>query len=149
MYKTKLDRLYQQVRQNHGSPPGNKLQFLGDTIFDFTTYDSDIDEVLATRMIEVLDAILNRYTHEYQKDESKYLNYLIMVNMPFLVDKLNWGTSIRGAWLDSGRRNDYIIHTGFTMDGSDKLSVPAADIEIFAKELIEWSKQEEAIDEKL
>lgn len=78
----------------------NKLQYLGQYVFNFTTYDSEMDELFAKMMIETLTAIQNRTTFDYIKDETQYRNYLLMCNSPFLYDKLDWGGSIRGAWFD-------------------------------------------------
>jgi hypothetical protein len=111
-------------------------QFLGSEIFDFTTYDGDVDSLFASKMIEVLECILNGTTFKYQEDESNYLNYLTMVNMPFLRGTLDYGTSIRGAWFDEyGVKgiNDKPYEIG-------NITVPRIDIKIFIKELIDWSK---------
>ena len=41
---------------------------------------------------------LDKKSFDYhQKSDEQYINYLTMVNTPFLIDKLEWGTSIRGA----------------------------------------------------
>jgi len=76
----------------------SKLEFLADYIFEFTTYDGDISELFAEKMVEVLRAINDGKIYEFIKDEENYKWYIIMCNMPFLGDKLEWGTSIRGAW---------------------------------------------------
>ena len=98
-YKKQLDKLYLEEKDNE-CPPDNKFQFLGNSIFNFTTYDSGIDELFAKKMLEVIDCIYNKTTFDYQNDENNYINYLTMVNMPFMKGKLEWGTSIRGAWFD-------------------------------------------------
>jgi len=79
----------------------SELEYLGEDIFDFTCYDSDISKLFAQGMIEVIEALILKKTFEYQnQSDSKYLTYLTMVNMPFLHGKLNWGTSIRGVWIE-------------------------------------------------
>ena len=140
-YKSKLNELYLEAKENE-CPPDNKFQFLGNEIFDFTTYDASVDELFAKRMIEVLDCIVNKTTFEYHKhgeNEVNYINYLTMVNMKFLKNKLEWGTSIRGAWLD-----EYGHHSepeprqyNITYDWS----IPKGDISEFIKQLIEWSNE--------
>lgn len=81
-------------------PPDTKADFLSQYIFDFTTYDDDMGDLFGRKMVEVCEAINagNGKTFEYIKDEDNYRWYLLMVNMPFLANKLEWGTSIRGAW---------------------------------------------------
>lgn len=76
----------------------DRLEFLGVYIFDFTTYDSEMDQLFGKKALEVCKAISDKKTFEYQEDEENYKWFLVMVNMPFFKDKLEWGTSIRGAW---------------------------------------------------
>ena len=79
----------------------SRLEFLADYIFDFTTYDSEMSELFATKAVEVCAAISDRKTFEYLSvsDEGR-IWYLLMCNMPFFYPRLNWGGSIRGAWWD-------------------------------------------------
>ena len=125
-FKKELDELY-KFWQEMECPPETKMEFLGSKIFYFTTYDGAIDVLFAEKMVEVLECILNRTTFEYQ--EEKYINYLTMVNMPFLSNKLEWGTSIRGAWFDD--YNKYIIDC-------DRLIIEKGEFAEFIKQLIEW-----------
>ena len=76
------------------------LKFLSDYVFDFTTYDDEVSELFARRALEVCAVITTGTTFEYIKKEETIEWYLIMCNMSFFVDKLNWGSSIRGAWWD-------------------------------------------------
>lgn len=76
----------------------SKLEYLSEFIFDFTTYDSEISELFAKRGVEVCQVIVENKTFEYIKNEENYKWFLIMVNMSFFNNKLEWGTSIRGAW---------------------------------------------------
>lgn len=89
----------------------SRIEFLGEYIFDFDTYDSAVCEKFATEMLDTIRAIATGKTSEYQADN--YLTYLTMVNMPFLKDKLEWGMYIQGAWfcLDNPCtvKNTYIV----------------------------------------
>jgi hypothetical protein len=110
----------------------SKLEYLSEMVFDFTTYDSKVDELFAEKMIEVLECILNSKPFEYQqKSNEQYINYLTMVNMPFLVDKLEWGTSIRGAWFEDNK--EYIIPYL-------ELELAFRELTEFISDIIEWSK---------
>jgi len=138
-FKEKLDELYKEECETSGCPPENKFQFLGNSIFDFTTYDGAIDELFAKKMLEVIAAIVNRTTFEYQENEANYINYLTMVNMPFLQGKLEWGTSIRGAWFDeyghhSEKEEERVYQITYDW------SIPKKDINDFMKALLEWSE---------
>ena len=140
-YKEQIEKLYLDRKSQEGcNPPDNKLQFLGNDIFDFTTYDRGIDELFATKMLEVIDCILNRTTFDYQNDENNYINYLTMVNMPYLQGKLDWGTSIRGAWFDeyghhSEKEEDKVYNVYMDWD------IPKKEVKEFMKQLLEWSKE--------
>lgn len=81
-------------------PPISKLDYLGDHIFNYTTYDGEVSELFALKTVEVIKAINNRTVFEYIKNEDNYKWYLLICNMPFVRGRIDWGTSIRGAWWD-------------------------------------------------
>lgn len=95
-YLKLLEHSFEMDRERDTSM--GRLEYLSINIFDFTTYDSAMDELFARKALEVCIAITDKQTFEYQNDEEGYKWYLIMANMPFFVGKLEWGTSIRGAW---------------------------------------------------
>jgi len=76
----------------------SRLEYLSEFIFDFVTYDPSISELFAKEAVKVCNAINAGNTFDLIQDEDSYRWYLIMVNMPFFADKLEWGGSIRGAW---------------------------------------------------
>ncbi|WP_286938918.1 hypothetical protein [Achromobacter sp. UBA4530] len=76
----------------------SKSAYLSLYIFDFTTYDLDMDELMAKKALEVCRVITERSNREYIADPENYRWYIIMCNMPFFSRRLDWGTSIRGAW---------------------------------------------------
>lgn len=78
----------------------SRLDWLGNHVFDFTTYESDMSELFARKAVQVCKAINDRATFEYIRDDDGHMWYLLMCNMPFFSRRLNWGTSIRGAWWD-------------------------------------------------
>jgi len=83
-------------------------------------------------MIEVLVVIMNRTNFDYIKNRDNYIQFITMVNMPFLVDKLECGTSIRGAWLDESKEYE-IIGTG--------INVKKDELKLFISHLIIWSNE--------
>lgn len=78
--------------------PSSKLEYIGNTIFNYTTYENLVMEKITCKTLEVCNAISTRTTFEYINTDEGNEWYLIMVNMPFFNGKLNWGGSIRGAW---------------------------------------------------
>ena len=125
-----LEKEYQEENE-YNECLGSRLDFIGETIFNFTMYDGDASERFALKMIEVIECIINRTTFEYQKEN--YDNYLTMVNMPFLADKLDWGGSIRGAWLDYSK--EYTV--------SYDIKIEKEEIELFLTQLIKWYYENE------
>jgi hypothetical protein len=82
----------------------SRLEFLSDHIFDFTTYDSAMAELFARKAVEVCAAITNHTTFDYIKNQDDYEWFLIMCNMPFFATRIDWGSSIRGAWWSSPKQ---------------------------------------------
>jgi len=76
----------------------SRLEYLSVHVFDFTTYDSSLDDFFAEKALEVCRAITVGETFEYIKDDENYKWFVAMCNMPFFADKIDWGGSIRGAW---------------------------------------------------
>ena len=70
--------------------------YLSNFIFNFTLYDSELDEIFSKKAVEVCEAISSKSTFDYIKDNRVW--YMAMVNMPFFLDKISWSTSIREAW---------------------------------------------------
>jgi hypothetical protein len=132
-YTELLQRDYEQELEQACVAPDSKIEYLGNRIFDFTTYDSELDVYFAEKMIEVLQCLIDRKTFQYiESSRENYINYITMCNTPFLENKLEWGTSIRGAWIDEYRSDCEIQCTD--------INIPKGEMEQFFRELIEWSK---------
>lgn len=132
-YSQILDEAYAESK-GYECSPSTKMEFVGDTIFDFVTYSGEMDKLFASRMIEVIECILSGNQFEYQAiSDENYVNYITMVNMPFLIDKLDWGTSIRGAWFD-----EYCVDKSPYEIGTIGIIVPKNEIKIFLTDLIKW-----------
>lgn len=97
-FKKLLQHSFETEQGMSESPPGNHLVFLSENVFNFTTYDREIDELFAKKAVEVCEVINTGKTFDYIKDQENYKWYLLMCNMPFFSEKLEWGGSIRGAW---------------------------------------------------
>lgn len=107
--------------QMSGMVSETRLVFLGTQIFNFTTYDDGMTDLFTRKAVEVVRAVNDRTTFEYIKASTEnYQWYLLMCNMPFFADKLEWGTSVRGAWWDitHPHREVYKLNTcGLWKDG--------------------------------
>ena len=101
-YLKLLEESYEAVK-GHDRDISTRHQYLSEYIFNFITYDGDMGELFGGKAVEVCEAINTMKTFEYIKENTEnYRWYLIMCNMPFFCDKLQWGGSIRGAWWDTG-----------------------------------------------
>jgi hypothetical protein len=72
-------------------------------------------------ILDTLIQIKNGTTFEYIKNKNNYKNYILSCN--FILDWLDWGTSIRGAWFNtvSGRITPYecLSDIGYNKDYID------------------------------
>ncbi len=111
-------------------------------VFDFTTYDDQITALFSRKALEVCDVINRKATFEYIQDEENYKWYLIMANTCFFKDKLNWGTSIRGAWWDDC---EYTLDVGCFYIGDDYIKKPIKLVKAewmeFVSAMVEFVKQ--------
>lgn len=95
-YLNLLNHSY-EMSQQEGCPLQGRLEFLSESVFDFTTYDGEMAALFAKHAIAVFEAINARRTFDFILYAENYKWFLIMCNMPFFADKIEWGTSIRGA----------------------------------------------------
>ena len=97
-YLELLEHSFDVEKKFGGCPPESRLEYLSEYIFDFATYDAEMSETFAKKAVEVCSAINDSKTFDYIKDPENHKWYLLMCNMPFFASRLEWGTSIRGAW---------------------------------------------------
>lgn len=137
-YKEDLTKSFNEMAEWDPDLNNNKFLFIAAVVFDIHTYDDDLDESFTKHMIEVIDCILNRKTYEYiEKSRDNYINYCLMVNMPFLKGKLEYGASIRGAWFQEfSFPNDQEKEYEILPD----IKIPKNEIIKFMSDLIEWAK---------
>lgn len=118
-YVAFLENNFKQIQSHQDKP--TRFEYLSSHIFDFTTYDGDIDELFVKKALEVCVAITNKQTFDYIKDEDNYRWFLIMCNMPFFSKKLTWGTSIRGAWWELYNGMTLKIESCGFFDGDEQI----------------------------
>lgn len=99
-----LDFSFNSAGDITGNKAMSKLSWVGDVIFDFTCYGDSASETLAYWAITVAKAISERKTFDCMEKNGDIF-YLAMVNMPFFIERLNWTSSIRGAWWNIDKGN--------------------------------------------
>ena len=125
------------------SGDGSRLEYLASHLFHFDTYDGEMDALFARKAVEVCAAITRKKTFEYIKNPTNYKWYLLMCNMPFFVNRIEWGTSIRGAWWDFDDQK--IDSCGFYIDGKQLTIEQRLDVddwERFMEAVIEFAAPE-------
>jgi hypothetical protein len=114
-----LSYSYTQVKASDSSIV-SRLNYLGEYVFKFTTYDSEMGEFFAAVALEVATAITDNATPAFIDNSTMHHKwYLAMVNMPFFSGRLEWGCSVRNAWWD----HDYyeVGPVGLYEDGEQQL----------------------------
>lgn len=81
-----------------------KYEWAASDIFGLSTYDSELDERFVKDILEVCKVILEKRNYEYiEACESNYIKYILVCQLLSRLGWINWGTSIRGAWLEGSR----------------------------------------------
>lgn len=96
---------------------GDYNDFIDRAIFDLTTYDGSITEILVSKLIKICEAINNRTTFKFIENEQNYIDFITLLHFDFFKNRLNWGTSIRGAWWDE---TEYILDSNYLYHNNDK-----------------------------
>ena len=139
-YLKLLEHSYAKAVELDECPPDSRLEFLGEQVFNFTTYDGEMSALFSGKAIEVCDAINNRATFDYIKDLENYRWFLLMCNMPFFAGRLSWGTSIRGAWWDADKLESYGLYEGDEQVLS--LDFTRDEWAEFSKSLVEFARSD-------
>lgn len=139
--KEKLDKIFEEAKEITQCP--NKIVFAAYHIFGLVTYDDEKAYEFMKVIIEVLQVIIEK-DYNYIGEEENYTKYLLVCQ--FLHDKfdcLEWGTSIRSAWLDVYCKKKDIIEWSLYDYSSKKetyVKIPYSPQNII--ELVEWLEDE-------
>lgn len=108
-YTDKLKSNFLEDLENANGQEFDFYDYLAEAIFDISTYESEVQEKLVTWCIESCRAILNRKTFEFISEPENNFAYLTVLQFSFFQRKIEWGTSIRGAWfnLEKGSKLPY------------------------------------------
>jgi len=91
-----------QTERSFREYPISRLEYLADYIFDCLTEDGEVSELFARKAIEVENSITSKTTFNYIQNPDDYRWFLIMCNFPFFSSRIDYGTSVRGAWWKDG-----------------------------------------------
>lgn len=134
MFLEKINQTYLNWVETEQDP--TKECFLED-IFGLTIYDSgegSAQEYIIKKIIDVVECIASKKTFEYiEKSKDNYFNYITMVNLPFFLNKIEWGTSIRGCWFMLPIKVDRLEIQGIVINDDKELNE-------FMISLVKWYK---------
>ena len=91
-----------------------KYEWCASIIFDLVTYDSELDEIFVKNILEVCKSIINRTNYDYIKDPERYVQYIIVCQLLSSMKWIDWGTSIRGAWIAEYNKVNIIAEVPLT-----------------------------------
>lgn len=89
-----LNDIYEKEYSDYYHP----IEFLSSEVFNFTTYDGNVDSLFVQKAVEVCQAINDGKTFDYIANNKNYIWYILMLNTPFFEKRIDWGCSIRGAF---------------------------------------------------
>jgi hypothetical protein len=127
-----------------------RLAFLADHTFGFATYDSEKATLFGQKAVEFIEAVTEGKTFEYQQaSEENYTWFLIMANMPFFQKRLEWGTSVRGAWWQPtpGKNGQHVVGGWWYVEdeGLDEFVINREGWIELMRAIVEWTKEERAV----
>lgn len=77
-------------------------------IFGLSTYDSELDEIFVKEILDVCKVILTKTNFQYIQKQEQYIQYIRVCHLLDNMGWIEWGTSIRGAWIDTHSNIDII-----------------------------------------
>lgn len=76
-----------------------KMDFLCE-LLSISTYDLDMSKNIGKDIVEILEVINNENNFEYINDNDNYKKFIIICNFLDHANWIEWGSSIRGCWLN-------------------------------------------------
>lgn len=88
--------------------PNSRLDWVGEAIFGFTTYDYTLNELYTRKALEACKVINDGTVIEYILDNVNYCWFVLLLQLEFFSSRINWEESIRGSyWNILGHRPGY------------------------------------------
>lgn len=107
-----VKKLFDQSYDDYsfGNPcADNKYDWAAEEVFHLATYDNEISKLIVEDIFEIIDMIHNKLNWPYIADEDNYFRYILVCQILDQFRWIEWGTSIRGAWLESDKDSRDII----------------------------------------
>jgi len=92
-----------------------KYCFIAD-FFKLNSQERRFTVLISKKCLEVCEVILYGESFEYMKNEENSLWFYTVINMTFMENLLNWGTSIRVAWFEIDEKEYCFTHFTLNLD---------------------------------
>lgn len=99
----------------------NKYEWCASEIFNLCTYDGELDELFVKKILEVCQVILNGENFKYIENKEQYIQYIAVCQLLRQMKWIEWGTSIRGAWIDEYSKVNIVDGVRLTKDNLEAL----------------------------
>lgn len=77
-------------------------------IFSLYTYDPELDLFFSEKIVKVLKYIAERKNIELPfSDDEFYKDYIMVLNFKNILDLMEWGTSVRGCWIELNENRNF------------------------------------------
>ena len=107
-----------------------KYDWAAEAVFGLVTYNSNMNEFLVKKIIEVCKVILDKNAHNYLINAQNKLIYILVCQVLHSKRWIDWGQSILGCWFDTAdllERDEILYHTCFTTDDLNIVAVPFSE----------------------
>lgn len=125
IYKSECDYYLDYVEEAK-----TKYDWAAEAVFGLVTYDSNMNEFLVKKIIEVCKVILNKDAHNYLINDQNKLIYILACQVLHSKRWIDWGQSILGCWFDTAdlfEHEGILYHSSFTKDDLDIVAVPFSE----------------------
>mgnify|MGYP004571286761 CR=1 FL=1 len=107
-----------------------KYDWAAEAVFGLVTYNSNMNEFLVKKIIEVCKVILDKRAHEYLINDQNKLTYILVCQILNQKRWIDWGPTILGCWFDSAdilSHDGIVDHQSFAKDNCEIVAVPFSE----------------------
>lgn len=110
--------IYQKLYEDYCSwcDVESKYEWCASDIFNLCTYDDELDELFVKKILEVCQVILNGDNLKYIENKEQYIQYIAVCQLLRQMNWIEWGTSIRGTWIEEYNKVNIVDGVRLTKD---------------------------------
>lgn len=96
-----MNKIAEEWEINSQKDYDSKYAYFAESYFNVIAYDDHMADIIGREITEVIEVILNRKSFDYIENDENYKKYIIWASKLDEMEWIEWGTSIRGAWLNT------------------------------------------------